>query len=98
MIQIFRQGENGVLIASKAKWDEQLKGLIELERRCLTLREEVEHLSERQEVLTGLMVSKNEHAVDSTRKVSGEDLRGVQAGWSNRGQKKLWRSHKRSTS
>ena len=46
--QIFRQGENEVLIVSKARWEEQLKGLIELERRCLTLREEVEHSSERQ--------------------------------------------------
>ena len=58
MFQIFRQGENEVFIASKARWDEQLKGLIELERRCLTLREEVEHLSERQEVLTDVMESK----------------------------------------
>ena len=33
LFQIFRQGENEVLIASKARWDEQLKGLIELERR-----------------------------------------------------------------
>ena len=52
--------KNEVFIASKAGWDEQLKGLIELERRCLVLREEVEHLSERQEVLTGLMVSKKD--------------------------------------
>ena len=36
---------------------EQLKGLIELERRCLTLREEVDHLSECQEVMADLMVS-----------------------------------------
>ena len=35
-----------------------LKGLIELERRCLTLREEVGLLSEGQEVLTDLMVNK----------------------------------------
>ena len=60
MIQIFRQGESEVLIASEARWDEQLKGLIELERRCLTLREEVEHLSEGLEVLTDLMVSKKD--------------------------------------
>ena len=49
LFQIFGQGENEVLIASKARWHEQLKGLIDLERRCLTTREEVEHLSERQE-------------------------------------------------
>ena len=49
-----------------------MKGLTELERRCPMLREEVEHLSEKQEVLA------EGHAEDSTRKVSGEDLRGVQ--------------------
>ena len=38
LFQIFRQGENEVLVAGKARWNEQLKGLIELERRCLTLR------------------------------------------------------------
>ena len=38
------KGEIEVLIASMARWDEQLKGLIMLERRCLTLKEEVEHL------------------------------------------------------
>ena len=49
-----RHGENEVLIASKARWDEQLKDLIELERRCQTFREEVEHLSKKQEVLADL--------------------------------------------
>ena len=39
---IFRQGENEVLIASQARWDEHLKGLVVLDRRCQTLREEVE--------------------------------------------------------
>ena len=46
VFQIFRQGESEVLTAGKARRDEHLKGLVELERRCLTLREEVEHLSE----------------------------------------------------
>ena len=35
-----------------------MKGLMMLERRCLTLKEEVEYSSERQEVLTDLMESK----------------------------------------
>ena len=56
VFQIFRQGVNEVLIASKARLDEQLRSLTELERRCLALKEEVEHSSERQEVLTDLMV------------------------------------------
>ena len=38
--------ENEVLVASEARWDEQLNGLMMLERRCLTLKEEVVHLSE----------------------------------------------------
>ena len=33
LFQIFRQGENEVYIASLARWNTQLKGLVELERR-----------------------------------------------------------------
>ena len=61
LLQIFRQGEN------EGGWDEQLKGLVELERRCLTFREEVGCLSERHEVLTG---EQEGHAEDSTRRLS----------------------------
>ena len=43
LFQIFRQEENEV---------SQLKGLVDLERRCQELMQEVELLSERQEVLT----------------------------------------------
>ena len=41
-----------------ARWEEQLKGLVVLERHCLVLREEVEHLTEREEVLAVLMEGK----------------------------------------
>ena len=37
LFQIFRQGENEVLTASKARWDAQLRGLVEPERRCQSL-------------------------------------------------------------
>ena len=50
---IFRQGENEVYIANLARWDTQLKGLVELERRCQDLMQEVQQLSERQEALDG---------------------------------------------
>ena len=40
-------------IASLARWDTQLKGLADLERRCQDMTQEVKLLSERQEVLTG---------------------------------------------
>ena len=42
LFQIFRQGENEVYIASLARWNTQLKGLVELGRRCQDLMQEVE--------------------------------------------------------
>ena len=58
LFQSFTQGVNEVLIASVARWEEPLKGLVVLERHCLALREEVEHSNERQEVLAVLMAGK----------------------------------------
>ena len=58
LFAIFTHKMNEVVIASMARWEEQLKGLVVLERHCLALKEEVEHLSERQEFLTVLMESK----------------------------------------
>ena len=45
-------------IASLARWDTQLKGLLELEWSCQELIQEVKLSSERQEVLAGLMEDK----------------------------------------
>ena len=56
--RIFRQQENEVYIASWARWDAHLKGLVELERRCQELMQEVELISESQEVLAGFMEDK----------------------------------------
>ena len=58
LFPIFRQGENDVLIVGMARWEEQLKALVVLERHCLALKEEVEHSSKRQEVLAVLMEGK----------------------------------------
>ena len=55
LFQICRQQEKEVYIASWARWDAQLKGLVELERRCQELMQEVKLLSENQEVLAGFM-------------------------------------------
>ena len=41
LFQIFKQEENEVDIASWAMWDAQLKGLVELERSCQELMQEV---------------------------------------------------------
>ena len=42
LFQIFRQGEKEMYIASLARWDTQAKGLVEMERRCQDLMQEVE--------------------------------------------------------
>ena len=55
LFQIFRQEEDDVYITSLARRDTQLKRLVELERRCQELMQEVNLLSERQEVLACLM-------------------------------------------
>ena len=72
LFQIFRQGENEVNIASLARWDTQLKGLVELERRCQDLMQEVNLLSERQEVLIVHGGGQEGHAERSSQKVSRE--------------------------
>ena len=64
--EVFRQGADEVLIARMARWNELLRMLVVLERQCLTLREEVEHLYERQEVLADLMERKEQIAEVST--------------------------------
>ena len=51
LFQIFSQDHN----TSVAMWDSQLKGLVELKRRCQELMQEVELSSERQEALAGLV-------------------------------------------
>ena len=58
LFKIFRQGENEVCIASLARWDTQLKGLAELERRWQGMMQEVKLLSEKQEVLKGMVEDK----------------------------------------
>ena len=45
-----------------------MKGLIELESRCQTLREDVEHLGEQQEVVADLMVSKRDMQKEAPEK------------------------------
>ena len=45
-------------IASLARWNTQLKSLAELERRCQGMMQEVKLLSERQEVLKGMVEDK----------------------------------------
>ena len=54
----YRQGEEEVCITSCARWNAQLKGLAELEKRCHNEMQEVKLLSERQEVLKGMVEDK----------------------------------------
>ena len=53
--EIFRQGKEDVCIASLARWNAQLEGLVELERRCRDTMQEVKLLSERQKILNGMV-------------------------------------------
>ena len=46
----FRSREEYLCDASWARWDAQLKGLVELERRCQDTRHEIQVLNERQEI------------------------------------------------
>ena len=41
IFEIFGQGEEEVCIASLARWNAQLKGLVGLDRRCLDTMQEV---------------------------------------------------------
>ena len=58
IFEIFSQGEEEVCIASLARWNAQLKGLVELEKRCQNMMREVKFSSERQEVLKGMVEDK----------------------------------------
>ena len=69
LFQIFRQEENEVHIASLARWDTQQKNVAELERRCQGTVQEVKALSERQEVLKGVVEDKIRLQSRATEKV-----------------------------
>ena len=58
LFALFSQGENEVVLAGMARWKDELKGLVVLERQCLALKEERGHLSEKQKVLTCPMENK----------------------------------------
>ena len=51
IFEIFSKEMKGACIASLARWKAQLKGLVELERRCRDAMQEVRVLSERQDIL-----------------------------------------------
>ena len=71
LFQIFsRQGAKEIPVASVARWEEHLRMLIVLERGRLELREEIEHLNEKQEVLAILMEDKKSHLKRIRRKSS----------------------------
>ena len=70
LFQIFsRHGANDIPVASMARREDHFTVLMILERECLELREEVEHLSEKQEVFCTLMECNM-----SMQKVAPEDF------------------------
>ena len=81
LFETFRQGEDEVYTVSLARWDTQLKVLAELERHCHDLMQEVELLSERQEVLNGMVEVKIRLQSEATEKYDEtifQDLRELE--------------------
>ena len=81
IFETFRQGADELYIASLARWDTQLKGLAELERRCQDMIQEVELLSERQEVLKGMVEDKirlQSKATEKYDETTFEELRELE--------------------
>ena len=54
----FTHGEEELCIASWTRWDAQLKGLVELERKFQGTRQVIQVLSERQEIFKSAMEDK----------------------------------------
>ena len=74
LFQMFRQEEKEVYIASLARWNTQLKGLVELERLCAEVRGR-SRASKRKTSSVGRPDDwQGEYAKKSTKEVPGEDL------------------------
>ena len=58
--------------------DTQLKGLVELERRCQDLMQEVELLNARQEVLAGMVMSERDVQKEAPKKYQEKVFGGIQ--------------------
>ena len=95
LFETSRQGENEVYIASLARWDTQTKCLAELDRRCQDLMQEVKLLSERQEVLVGMVVNKRTCRKKHPKSINHRFSRSARS-WRSKGQKKPCNSSKRS--
>ena len=65
----FQARNEEVCIASLARWNTHVKSLAQLERRCQGMMQEVKLLSERQEVLKGMVGRQDQVAEQGVRKV-----------------------------
>ena len=84
-----------MFFASLARWDAQLNGLVELERRCQDLTQEVQLPCGTQEVLLG-MVSKRDMQKEAPKSIKRRFSSNSNSQRS-KGHKKFWNSCKRST-
>ena len=84
--EICRQGEKDVCIAGWARWNAQLKRSGGVGRRCQNTRQEVNYLSERQEIPRG-MVEDNQYAEQSNRKYYDQIFEEMK----ELAEKRLWR-------
>ena len=87
--------ENEVYSGSLERWDTQLKGLVELERRCQDLTQEVQLQTERQGS-TGWHGEQEGQEERSTHKIIKRMFSRNSGSWRSKGQEKLWNSCKRS--
>ena len=98
LFQIFsRQGAKGILVASVARWEEHLRMLTVLERKCLDLSEAIEQLSEKQELLATLMESKKslqKVAPDEFQRQIFQELKELEERKSREALELLGRKHK----
>ena len=78
LFQVFRLEENEVYIASLARWDTQLKGLVELGRRCQGMMQEVKLSSERREVLKGMGVEDKREMQKEAKSIKRRFLRELE--------------------
>ena len=76
MFQSFRKE---IMIASVARWEEHMRMLIVLERRCLKLDVAVGQMSERQELLAALMESKKSLQKEAPKEFHGHIFQEVKA-------------------
>ena len=97
IFEIFRHGEEEACIASLARWNAELKGLVELERRCRNTMQEVKVLSETQDKLKSTVEGNIRLQSRATEKCYDQIFEEIIRSWKKRNQKRLCSLYRKST-